>query len=257
MTAQIIPFRYAEARELRTVTIDGEPWFVAGDVATILDMGNVHSSLALLDDDERGIHTMETPSGTQQVAIVSEAGLYSLILRSRKTEAKAFKRWITHTVLPEIRKTGSFGSARALPQNFAEALRALADEAEAHELAKVRIVELEPAAKAWHNLASAEGDFEVGDAAKMLARDPSISTGQRRLFDWMEAHGWIFRRQDGRARAYQGKIDARLLTERIGRPYLNERTGEYVTPAPTIRVTPKGMDRLYAALGGSESLVAS
>lgn len=252
MTAPIIPFKYAEARELRTVTIEGEPWFVANDVAAILDMGNIHSSLALLDDDERGVHTVETPSSPQQMAVVSEAGLYSLILRSRKTEAKAFKRWVTHTVLPEIRKTGAYGTARALPQDYASALRALADEADAHELAKVRITELEPAASAWHHLASASGDFAVADAAKMLSRDPSISIGQNRLFEWMERHGWIFRRHDGRPRAYQHKIDAGLLVERISRPFLNERTGDYESPAPTIRVTPKGMDRLYAELGGSE-----
>lgn len=258
MTAQIIPFRYAEARELRTVTIDGEPWFVAGDVAEILDMGNIRPSLALLDDDERGVHTVDTLGGQQSVAVVSEAGLYSLILRSRKTEAKAFKRWITHTVLPEIRKYGAFGVAqhRELPRDFAEALRALASEVEARSLAEVRIAELEPAASAWHVLASAGGDFAIAEAAKMLSRDPAISGGQNRLFDWMQRHGWIFRRNDGRPQAYQGKVDAGLLVERMGRPYLSERTGDYQSPAPTIRVTPKGMDRLYAALGGSEALVA-
>ena len=255
MSAQIIPFRYAEARELRTVSINGEPWFVANDVAAILELGNMHSSLALLDEDERGLHTVDTLGGQQSVTIVSEAGLYSLILRSRKAEAKAFKRWITHTVLPEIRKTGTYGVARALPQNYSEALRALADEAEAHELAKVQIRELTPAASAWAAIASAQGDFAVGDAAKMLSRDPSISTGERRLFDWMAAHGWIFRRHDGRPRAYQSKVDAGYLVEKIGSPYLSHKLGEYVAPAPTIRVTPKGLDRLYRDLGGMAPMV--
>ena len=82
----------------------GEPWFVAKDVCDILGLGNMHSSLAALDEDERGLHTMDTPSGNQEMTIISEPGLYSLILRSRKPEAKAFKRWVTSEVLPSIRK---------------------------------------------------------------------------------------------------------------------------------------------------------
>lgn len=94
---------------LRVVTgEDGEPWFVARDVAQILELGNPRTSLALLDEDERGLHTVDTPGGKQEMSIVSEAGLYSLILRSRKPEAKPFKRWITHEVLPAIRKHGGY-----------------------------------------------------------------------------------------------------------------------------------------------------
>lgn len=250
MSAQIVPFRYADARDLRTVTLDGEPWFVAADVATILDLGNVHSSLALLDDDERGLHSVETPSGRQSVVIVSEAGLYSLILRSRKPEAKAFKRWITHSVLPAIRKTGTYGVAKALPQTYSEALRALADEAEAHELARVRIRELEPAASAWASLVQATGDYAVGDAAKMLSRDPSICIGQNTLFRWLGKHGWLYRRGD-EWHPYQDKVEQGLLTVKANRPYWDSKRGVDVLPAPTIRVTAKGVQRMYVALGGA------
>lgn len=250
MSAQVIPFRYAEARELRTVSIGGEPWFVANDVAAILELGNMHSSLALLDEDERGLHTVDTLGGQQSVTIVSEAGLYSLILRSRKAEAKAFKRWITHTVLPEIRKTGTYGVARALPQNYAEALRALADEAEAHELAKVRIRELEPAASAWAHLVEATGDYSVADAAKMLSRDPAITIGQNTLFRWLGKHGWLYQRA-GEWCPYQDKVDAGHLTSKANRPYWNSRLGHDVLPAPTVRITAKGLQRLYVALGGA------
>ena len=93
---------------IRIVEKDGEPWFVAKDVCDILALGNPRSSIALLDEDERGVHSMDTPSGKQEMGIISEAGLYSLILRSRKPEAKAFKRWVTHEVLPSIRKTGAY-----------------------------------------------------------------------------------------------------------------------------------------------------
>ena len=93
---------------VRIVEKGGEPWFVAKDVCDILALGNPRSSIALLDEDERGVHSMDTPSGKQEMGIISEAGLYSLIIRSRKPEAKAFKRWVTHDVLPSIRKTGAY-----------------------------------------------------------------------------------------------------------------------------------------------------
>ena len=109
----LTPFTYGE-HPVRVVNIDGEPWFVATDVAAILELANVRSSLALLDADERGVQTVDTPGGAQQMNCINEPGLYSLILRSRKPEARDFKRWVTHEVLPSIRKTGSYGAPRQL-----------------------------------------------------------------------------------------------------------------------------------------------
>ena len=90
------------------VTIDeyGEPWFTAKDVCNILELSNPRTSLALLDEEEKGVHTMDTPGGKQELTTVNESGLYTLILKSRKPEAKAFKRWVTSEVLPSIRKHG-------------------------------------------------------------------------------------------------------------------------------------------------------
>lgn len=95
-------------QSVRSVTVNDAPWWVARDVADILGLSNMHSSLALLDEDEKGVHSVETPGGVQELAIVNEPGLYSLMLRSRKPQAKAFKRWITHDVIPAIRKTGRY-----------------------------------------------------------------------------------------------------------------------------------------------------
>lgn len=95
---------------------DGEPWFVARDVAKILELGTPRTSLALLDEDEKGVHTVDTPGGKQEMSIISEAGLYSLVLRSRKPEAKPFKRWVTHEVLPAIRKHGGYLSPAKLEE---------------------------------------------------------------------------------------------------------------------------------------------
>ena len=93
---------------VRIVEKDGEPWFVARDVCKVLEITKVDAAIRNLDADEKGAHTVSTPGGNQEMTIVSEAGLYSLILRSRKPEAKAFKRWVTHEVLPSIRKTGAY-----------------------------------------------------------------------------------------------------------------------------------------------------
>ena len=97
--------------EIRTVTIDGELWFVATDVCRALDIKNSRDTLVRLDDDEKGVALIDTLGGKQELSIVNESGLYSLILSSRKPEAKAFKRWITHEVIPSIKKTGSYSVA--------------------------------------------------------------------------------------------------------------------------------------------------
>lgn len=94
---------------VRIVECDGEPWFVAKDVCDVLEIRNNRSSIASLDEDEKNtVHIVDGSSGNPEHVVVSEAGLYSLILRSRKPEAKAFKRWVTHEVLPSIRKTGAY-----------------------------------------------------------------------------------------------------------------------------------------------------
>jgi prophage antirepressor-like protein len=108
----LIPFDYS-GRQVRTVQVDGEPWFVARDVCAVLGIRNVADSLAGLDEDEKGVATTDTLGGGQQVSTVNESGLYSLIFRSRKAEAKAFKRWVTHEVLPSIRKNGGYVSPNA------------------------------------------------------------------------------------------------------------------------------------------------
>ena len=132
-------FRYSNAETVRVVMIDNGPWFVSADVLAMLDLGR--SSVAILDEDEKGVHAMDTPGGVQQVSVISESGLYSLILRSRKSEARAIKRWITGTVLPEIRRTGSYNAPTAIPQTREERLAlALLD---AHQVLEEKNKELE------------------------------------------------------------------------------------------------------------------
>ena len=94
--------------KVRTLNLNGEPWFVAADVCKALELGNPSMTVERLDDDEKGISTIDTLGGKQRMAIINEPGLYSLVITSRKPEAKAFKRWITHEVIPAIRKHGAY-----------------------------------------------------------------------------------------------------------------------------------------------------
>lgn len=102
----IIPFSF-ESNQIRVITgDDGEPWFVAADILSVLALDR--KALERLDDDEKGVSSIHTPGGEQDMTIVNEPGLYGLVLGSRKPEAKRFKKWVTSEVLPSIRKTGSY-----------------------------------------------------------------------------------------------------------------------------------------------------
>ena len=146
--SELIPFTY-ESTDLRVVTVNGDPWFVAKDVCNILGLGNVGQAIINLDDDEKGVTTTDTPGGPQKTSIISESGLYSLALRSRKPEARSFKRWVTHDVIPAIRRHGGYLTPAMMEQVLsdpdtiirlaidlkAERARRLALEAEAEKAA--------------------------------------------------------------------------------------------------------------------------
>ena len=108
MNNNLMIFENPEFGAVRSILIDGDPWFVAADVCKALELEKTNRALSRLDDDEKGAHSVSTPGGRQRMSIISESGLYSLILGSRKPEAKAFKRWITHEVIPSIRKHGAY-----------------------------------------------------------------------------------------------------------------------------------------------------
>ncbi len=110
----IMTFNNPEFGEIRTTQINGEPWFVAVDVCRALDLSDTSKTLERLDDDEKGTSSIRTPGGEQKVSIINEPGLYSLVMGSRKPEAKAFKRWTTHEVIPSIRKHGAYMTPETL-----------------------------------------------------------------------------------------------------------------------------------------------
>lgn len=108
MENKLMLFENEAFGKVRTLNLNGEPWFVAADVCKALELGNPSMTVERLDDDEKGISTIDTLGGKQRMAIINEPGLYSLVITSRKPEAKAFKRWITHEVIPSIRKHGAY-----------------------------------------------------------------------------------------------------------------------------------------------------
>ena len=117
--------------KIRVIMRLGDPWFVAKDACDCLEIANVSQACQALDEDEKGICKVYTLGGSQDMMLISESGLYTLIMRSNKPEAKVFRKWVTSEVLPSIRKTGSYSVVQptlAIPETLPEALRAYADE---------------------------------------------------------------------------------------------------------------------------------
>jgi prophage antirepressor-like protein len=263
-----MPFAY-EGFELRTLTIDSEPWFVAADACRMLDLRDTSSALKMVDDDDkRSLRRSDTPHfftgiapQVQMLTIVNESGMWALIFQSNKDQARKVRRWITTEVLPEIRRTGGYGQAveRLTPLEYARQLVAAEERAETEQAARIEAENharaLHAPASAWSHLAESSGDYSVADAAKVLSRDPSISIGRDRLFRFMQGEGWIFRDASAGAwKAYQTQVDNGRLVEKLGKPYLHEPSGELRNPPPTIRVTAKGLAALHKRLGGGEAL---
>lgn len=249
MTA-MIPFQYGD-REVRTVTIDGVPWFVASDVAKILSYRSAPDMTRRLDDVDKGYAKVRTPGGEQELTIISESGLYDAIFRSSAEGAKPFRRWVTGEVLPSIRKTGSYGSVARpeLPQDYASALRALATEYEEHEKAKEYARQLEAPAQSWTALADSQGDYSLRDAAQVLSRDHGITIGQNRLMDRIREFRWV----SDDDRPYQEYVDRGLLRSRA-RTYEHPHTGERKTARPQLRITTKGLHEIRVRIAATNEL---
>ena len=131
-------FKSNQFGNVRIVMQGQEPWFVAKDVCDCLEIVNSRHALTRLDDDEKNTVVLNDGiKGNPEKSIVNEYGLYSLVLSSRKPEAKEFKRWITHEVLPSIRKYGAYNMA--IPRTLPDALKAYANEVEEHNKAKLLI----------------------------------------------------------------------------------------------------------------------
>jgi len=250
-------FRFPDTGQaVRVATIDGEPWFAAADVCTVLGLAHTGSALRILDDDERqtlhysrsdGVLSEHTGAGqrVQRLVFISESGLYSLIVRSQVPGAVAFRRWVTREVLPQIRKVGSYSKPAAAltsPEGVLQLATAYHEAALQLVGAQRRVAELEPAAGAWETLATADGDYSLRDAAHILNRDPAISIGQNRLMRFLRDEELVDRKGVPYVRY------ARYLVERPV-SYTHPHTGEPVL-TQQIRITADGLAYLRKRLGG-------
>lgn len=244
--SDLTPFDF-DGQAVRVVTIDNEPWFVLNDLTRVLGLARGASQIAeRLDEGVRQTYPLPTAGGTQNATVVSEAGMYEVVIRSDKPDAVRFRRWITSDVLPAIRKTGSYGQA---PQLSGPALMAAAlIEAQLTLAATTKqVAALTPRAEAFDAFLSTSGDLSVNEAAKILSRDHGILTGEKRLRDWMQTNGWIYRNEANEPRAYQRRIDQGALAERA-RWHHHPETGERVIDTPQVRVTAKGIEALAKSL---------
>lgn len=178
---------------VRVLEQGGEPWFVAKDVCECLAISKHRDAISRLDADERGSVKVDTLGGKQEMATVNEYGLYSLVLSSRKQEAKEFKRWITHEVIPSIRKYGSFNMA--IPRTLPDALNAYAREIEAHQKTQALLEAQRPKVLFADSVAASHTSILIGELAKLLHQNGVKDMGQKRLFAWMREHGYLISRK--------------------------------------------------------------
>lgn len=231
---------------LRTLTDEaGESWFVAKDVCDILELNNVTEALRPLGDDEKSNfrNSEVAQNGGRAPIIISEPGLYKLIMRSRKPEAKEFQRWVTHEVLPQIRKTGGYVPTTDADDDMTILAKAVMIGQRTMEEQKRRIAEqsehikaLEPKARFADAVAASDGTCLIGELAKML-RQNGLDIGQNRLFEILRQDGYLGKSGSNRNVPTQKAMDLGLF--RIKETAITHSDG-HVTINRTAKVTGKG-----------------
>ena len=186
-------FNNAMFGNVRIILQGNEPWFVAKDVCDCLEINNSRQALSRLDDDEKNsVILNDGIPGNPEKSIVNEYGLYSLVLSSRKPEAKEFKRWITHVVLPSLRKYGTYSTD--IPRTLPDALKAYAGEIEAHNQTKALLEEQKPKVIFADAVSTSDTDILIGDLAKLLNQN-GHNIGQNRLFERLRKEGYLISRK--------------------------------------------------------------
>lgn len=235
-----------------------QPWFVASDVAAVLGYSATSAMTRRLDEDDKGVRVLHTLGGDQTMTVITEPGLYVAVIGSQAPSATEFKRWITHEVLPTIRRTGAYGEPFAPDLSSPAGVVAMAEQflATARALAESqqRVALLEPRAQVADELLDASGDMSVADAAKSLARS-GAQIGSGRLFQVLHELGWIYRGGDSRWHVKQTAIETGRMAA-LPQSHYHPGTGERVIDAPQPRVTPKGVEFLLRHLSPSRHLVA-
>ena len=238
---EIQTFDSPEVGSIRVVRDeDGEPWFVAKDVLDVLDLDK--TALRKLDEDEKGVDSIHTPGGEQQMTIVTEPGFYKLVMRSRKPEAKAFQRWVTHEVLPALRRDGGYMVARdETPEQTMARAVLLAQQTIDRQRSRIAGLEAEneemrPKALFADAVAASDGTCLIGEFAKML-RQNGVDIGQNRLFAMLREDGYLGKVGQNRNVPTQRSMELGLF--RIKETAITHSDG-HVTINRTPKLTGKG-----------------
>lgn len=240
---EIKVFENKQFGQVRSIVKDGEPWFVAADVCKAVELDKTWNALQRLDEDEKGTTSISTLGGKQEMAIVNEPGLYSLVLGSRKPEAKLFKRWITHEVIPAIRKHGGYLTPEKVEEvllNPDTIIQLATQLKESHE--KVKALEAQRAIDAPKVLfaqcvAASESDILIGQLAKILKQN-GVDMGQNRLFEILRRDGYLISQKGGNWNMpTQRSMEQGLM--RIKETAVSHSDG-HVTVSKTPKITGKG-----------------
>ena len=232
-------FENPEFGKVRTIEIDGEPYFIGKDVAEILGYTNPQRAIREhVDDDDKGVNEMVTPGGIQQLVCINESGLYSLILSSKLPKAKEFKRWVTSEVLPSIRKHGAYAVDELLndPELAIKAFTALKEERQKSKRLSEQIEAGKPKVIFADSVSAAKTSILVGDLAKLLKQN-GVNIGQNRLFEWLRQNGYLIKSGSSKNMPTQKAADMGLFEVKVST--VNNPDGS-IRETKTTKVTGKG-----------------
>jgi len=233
-----------EGKDVRTIQRNGETWWVLKDVCDVLDLSNARMIADRLEEDDVSLaYVTDSIGRQQQTNIVNESGLYNVILRSDKPEAKKFKRWVTHDVLPQIRRHGAYITTSKLeeimndPDAWIKLLTALKEERQEKERFKLQAAENKPKVVFADAVSVSEGTILIGELAKIL-KGNGIDIGQNRLFERLRQDGFLIKRKGTDYNAPTQKA-MELGLFRVKETAITHSDG-HVTISKTTKVTGKG-----------------
>ena len=244
-----------EDQQIRVLTIEGEPWFVGKDVAEVLGYSNSRKAIAdHVDSEDKGVTKCYTLGGTQQIAIINESGLYSLILSSKLPDAKKFKRWVTSEVLPTIRKHGAYmtdSKAAAIVTDKGSLADLLQQAAEQLKRKDIQIEQMKPKALFADAVSTSDTPILVGELAKILHQN-GVSMGQNRMFRWLRDNGYLISKK-GTSYNVPTQRAMELGLFKIKENAITHSDG-HVTITKTPKVTGKGQVYFVNKFVGEEEL---
>lgn len=239
-------FENKEFGKVRTIMTDGEPLFIAADVCKALDIKNFTQAVSRLDTDERAMLNIGRQGRTN---VVNEYGLYNLVLASRKPEAKAFKRWITHEVIPAIRKHGGYLTPDKTeellndPDLIIQLATNLKEERAARSQAEQQLAVAKPKVLFADAMAASDSTILIGDLAKIIKQN-GHAVGQQRMFKWLREHGYLIKRMGADYNSPTQKA-MELGLFKIKETAITHSDG-HVTVSKTVKVTGKGQQYFIA-----------